>query len=197
MSLISIADLELYLQKTIQNTDDEDKYTFLISSVQDLADSITYRTLEETTYSAELHDGDGTNELYLDNYPIRSVDTVLYGWSWSGSTRTEITSGDYLVDNDIGRLSFGFNSIEGNQVFSVDYTAGYTADNPSGSGTVPDDLKQILLDQIETSFKTQFISGNLKSDKLGDGKKEYFSSSDLGDVSNFAMKLSKYVRSDI
>lgn len=195
--LISTSDLETYLGITISGESTEDKYDFLRSSVQDLADSITYRTLEETTYSAELHDGDGTNELYLNNYPIKSVDAVMYGWSWSGSTRTEIVSGDYLVDSDIGRLSFGFNSIESNQVFSVTYTAGFTADNPSGSGTVPDDLKQILMDQIETSFKTQFTSGNLKSDKLGDAKKEYFSNSEIGDTSNFARKLSKYIRSDI
>lgn len=195
--LISTSDLETYLGITISGESTEAKYDFLRSSVQDLANSITYRTLEETTYSAELHDGDGTNELYLDNYPIRSVDTVLYGWSWSGSTRTEITSGDYLVDNDIGRLSFGFNSIEGNQVFSVDYTAGYTADNPSGSGTVPDDLKQILMDQIETSFITKWTDATLKSDRMSKGKHEYFSNSDMGDTSSFAKKLSKYIRSDL
>lgn len=194
--LISLQDLETYLQIEIAGTDNEAKYEFLIGSVQDLADSITYRTLEETGHIAEKHDGDGTDELYINNYPIVSIEEVKYGSAWGNTATSEIT--DYLVDTDIGRLSFGFNSIDSvNQIWEVTYTAGWTGDDPSGSGNVPDDLKLALLEQIQTTFVTKYVDSGIKSTKMGDAKLEYFSSSDKGGTSSFAQKLSKYIRSDI
>lgn len=198
MAIISIQDLELYLQKDILSTSNEDKYEFLIGSVQDLADSITYRTLEETSHISELHDGDGNDELYLNNYPIISIEEVKYGSAFGVSERSEILSDDYLVDNDIGRLSFGFNSMEGiNQVFSVTYVAGYTLSNPSAVSNAPEDLKMILMDQIENTFVKRFIDPMTKSEKIGDYKIERFGAADIAENSIFAEKLSKYIKLDL
>lgn len=199
MAIIQISDIELLPGVSTIASDDIPTYEMLIISVQDLANSICYRTLEETTHISEKHDGDGTDELYLDNYPIRSIEEVKYGSVFGGSERSEIVTGDYLVDSDIGRLTFGFNSIEGiNQVFSVRYTAGWTSADPSdGSSNAPDDLKLILSEEVQTRFVSQFIDSNLKSTKMGDAKVEMFSNSDKGGTSSFAQKLFKYIRSDL
>jgi hypothetical protein len=193
MSIVSIQDLELYLQKDIQNTDDEEKYDYLIESVQEQAETICYRKFDEQEYT-EQFDGNGGNELYLNQYPIFSVSDVQYGWTWSGSTRTEIT--EYLIYEQEGYLSFNFNSIEGNQVFEVTYIAGY-ADNPSASNNIPNDLKTILMDQIEISKNKTFTSGEIKKEKLGDYSYEKFGLDEMDNTSVFAEKLSKYVRNDI
>lgn len=197
--LISISDLELYLQKAITDTDDEDKYNFLISSVQDLADKLTFRKLEQAEYT-EVHDGNGSSELFLNQYPISNVSLVEYGFVWSGSTRSEILSTDYLVYNDQGYLSFGFNSFDdGKQVFSVTYTAGFTSDDPSASNVTPDDLKQILMNEIESQKNRTFTNSEFKKEKLGDYSYEKFDSvtDDEDTISSFAKKLNKYIRSDL
>jgi len=207
MSLVTISDLETYLGKTITGGSDEAKYTFLISAIEDEANAITYRKLEQDTYSSELHDGNGGSELYLNNYPVTAVTEVKYGWVWSGSTRDEIASTDYLTYAEEGYLAFGFNSIQdGNQMFEVSYTAGYT------NVTVPDDLKKALMDQIEASFNFQFTndtvhtSGTIKKEKLGDYEYENFDTyedtSKINSISNsisemFKTKLRPYIKADL
>lgn len=194
MALFSITDLELYLGKTITDTTDEAVYTYLITSIQSSADIICFRTLEETTYTSELYDGTGGNELSLNNYPVTAVSEVKYGWVWGGSTRNEIESDDYMVYNDIGTLAFGFNSMDDdNLVFEITYTAGYTSIN------VPTDLKTILMNETETQFKnTTSISGfsGLKKEKIGDFSYEKFTPSEQ-EVSAFTMALTKYIKIDI
>ena len=77
MSIISINELQIYLGKIIAGTDSEDKYNFLILSVQDLAESICYRKFDATDYT-EVQDGTGTSEIYLDQYPINSITSVKF-----------------------------------------------------------------------------------------------------------------------
>jgi hypothetical protein len=192
MALITIADLEEYLQITITGTDDEDKYTFLIGAVQDLADSITFRELESATYTSELYDGNSGSELYLNQYPITDVAEVKYGFVWGGSARSEITSDDYLTYAAEGYLAFNFNSVDGgNQIFEITYTAGYT------TITIPQDLKMLLMDQIASSFNKTFNSPEMKSENLGDYSYTKFSIADMDDTSLFGQKLSKYIKSDL
>ena len=195
--IINISDLETYLGTTISDTT-EDKYDMIISSVQSEAEKICYRNFDEQDYISELHDGDGTSELFLEQFPVRSVNEVKYGSIFGGSERSEIDSDDYLIDKDIGRLSFGFNSIENiNQVFSVTYNAGWTSVNPSSSSNAPDDLKMILMQEVQIQYNNKNVNPGLKSKKLGDANLEYFSNSETGSVSSFAQKLSKYIRSDL
>lgn len=194
MSIISIVDLELYLQKTIVGTSDQDKYEALIGMVQSLSESICNRQFEAQDLD-ETFDMDG-QEVTLNQSPVNSVTTVSYGSPFGTVDRTELHSTQYLRYDDIGVLRLSIVARRSPQFVRVVYNAGYGSD-PSAGSLAPDDLKQILMDQIETSFITKWTDATLKSDKFGDAKVEYFSSSDLGDTSNFAMKLSKYVRSDI
>jgi len=193
MSLVSIQDLEEYLQITIDGTSNQTKYEFLIVAVQALADKLTFRTLEEDTFVSELHDGNTTNLVFLNNSPITNVESVEYGHVLNGCSRSEIASTDYLVYNDEGYLAFAFESPEGNQLFEITYTGGFSAD-PSNY-TLPEDLRQHLLDQVQISYNTKWADPALKSDKQGDAKEEYKSSSELGDISMFEMKLGKYIKS--
>lgn len=199
MSIINISDLELYLQKTITGTSDEDKYDFLIIAIQDLAESICNRKFDATNYT-EIQDGTGTSEIYLDQYPINSITSVNYGWVWNSGTRTEIVSGDYLSYADTGRLAFSFNTIEDNQVFEVVYNAGWSQADPSNISDAPYDLKMILMDQIEGTFQKEFTSSDIKSENLGDYSYTKFSASEKStnsDTSIFSAKLNKYIKSDL
>ncbi len=194
--LILTSDLETYLQKTITGTSDEDKYYMLRQAVQDAADSICNRKLEEDTYT-EIHDGNGNNELYLNNYPITSITAVEYGDTFGGSTRTALDTSDYLRDDELGRLVFQFYSTELPQVFSVSYTAGYTADDPSSGGTIPYDLKLVLMEEIENRFNKIFTSCDIKSEKLGDYSYTKYSVSEMDSTSIFAEKLTPYRKNDL
>jgi len=197
MSILQLSDLELYLQKDIAGTTDEDKYSYLIESVQSQAESICHHKFDLQEYT-EIYDGNGGNELSLNNYPVTTVSEVLYGWVWSGSSRTEITSDNYLVYNDIGTLAFNFNSTDdGNQLFNITYTAGWTDADPSSSSNAPTDLKTILMNEIESQKNKSFTSGDIKKQKLGDYSWEKFTDAEKEGTSAFEDKLKKYVRSDI
>ena len=192
MSILQISDLEEYYQKIITGGADQDKYNFLIVSVQDLAENICNREFEAADRD-EVYDIDGS-EVTLNQLPVNSVTTVEYGSPFGTVDRTELDNTEYLRYDNIGVLRLSITARKSPQYVRVVYNAGYESDPSSGS-EAPDDLKQILMDQIEISFVTKWTDPNLESKKMGDAKKEYFSSSELGDTSMFEMKLEKYIKS--
>ena len=195
MGLITIADLELFLGKTITGGDDEALYTYLITAAQAEADRVTHRSLESASYT-ETYDGTGTDEIYLNNYPVTTMTKVEYGtpFDLTSNPRDEIEDTDYVLDDEIGSLTFLFNSAEKKQMFSIQFTAGYTA------LTCPDDLKVILMTMVEEQKVTTYGDPDLKKEKIGDYEYERFGSSSAENNKmvwqNSAARLAKYIRND-
>ena len=199
MSLVQISDLELYLQATITGTSNESKYEFLIGAVQDLSDSICFRELEENTYT-ELQDGNGSNSIFLNQTPITNISSVNYGSAFGGNVRDSIDTEDFLQDNDVGELIFGFCSAEQPQLFEVVYTAGYTGNDPSvADGSIPQDLLLILMEEIQNQFKLQISDPTIKSEKIGDYSYTLTGNSEIENISQspFAKKLRPWIRSSV
>ena len=191
MAIIDIADLELFLDKEITGTDDEALYTFLIDAAQAEADSVCYRTLESASYT-EAYDGTGTDEIYLNNYPVTVMTKVEYGtpFDLASNPRDEIETTEYVLDDDLGSLTFLFCSAEKRQMFSVQFTAGYTSD------TAPDDLKVILMTMVEEQKVTSYGDPELLKEKIGDYSYERMKSDSMV-WKNSTGRLYKYIRTDV
>jgi hypothetical protein len=188
MSLTSISDLETYTGKTITGTDDEALYTSLIDSVSAEIETICYRKFNADDYT-ETFDGNGTTELYLNQFPINTVTTVEYGTPFdvANNPRIEIESDEYVIDSNIGMLEFLFSSAEKNQYFKISYNAGYT--------TIPADLNLIATKWVETSFNNTKVNGNYKSEKLGDYSYTVMTNSER--TSSMKTDLAKWIRKDL
>lgn len=193
MSIISIQDLEKYIPKTIAGTSSKDKYDFLILAVQELAEKLTNRQFDKADYD-EVYDMDGS-EINLNQYPVNSITTVEYGSPFGDVDRTELETTEYIRYDMIGNIKLNIVARRAPQYARVVYSAGWSEADPSVSSDAPNDLKLILMEEVQNQFVTVYSSSLVKSDRGGDYKIEFFSNSDIGNTSIFAKKLSKYIRS--
>lgn len=184
--LVTIEDLELYLSTTIEGTDTENLYTYLISAVQAKAEAICNRVFEETEYVDKI-DGNGQTELLLPQYPVISVSEVTVE-DIDGSTTTTYSSDDYSVDDKVGSIYSKSPFPVGRRNVSVSYTAGYNG-SESASIATPEDLKMAIMDMIEQAKVTTITNPNLKSEKLGDYSYVNASAIEVTDSQSMILKL--------
>ena len=192
MSILTISDLELYLQKTITGTSDEDLYSYLITAVQSEAQHICNRYFEETDYT-EKYDGNLQDELLLKNYPVISVTSVTI-IDTDDSIISSLDMDSIATDQIQGSIYYKGSFPKGRMNISVVYSAGYSDDPSSGEFAVPNDLKTALMDMVEESKVLTITDPNLKKEKLGDYSYERGSVEEV--VHNQSYKLKLYIRYD-
>ena len=98
--------------------------------------------LGETIFTDEKYDGDGSATLYLNHFPILSIDkleTKLQG---------EIPASDYWLYAKKGVIVLKFTNFRDSpQEITISYKAGYK------SGGYPDDIKLLCLECIADGYK--------------------------------------------
>ncbi|MHB1334517.1 MAG: head-tail connector protein [Candidatus Humimicrobiaceae bacterium] len=109
-------------------------------------------TMINTTYTAEKYDGDGTDVLYLDRYPIVSVTTLIVD-------EVTITSADYLLYASGGKIRLtGSIFTKDYQNISITYSAGHGAARVN----MPKPLKNALLTWVARIFKGENVDFSQK-----------------------------------
>lgn len=115
-------------------TKDEQLKSFINRSLAILEKYIG-RQIKERSYT-EYQDGDGSNKVLVDQYPILVVTSLHDDPTRQFTSESEIDSTDYAVFNDHGRINLvsdGGNFAASEQNIKIVYTAGYAA--------IPDDLE--------------------------------------------------------
>lgn len=196
MSIISLADLELRLGKTITGTDSESLYTSLISVVQDKVENICNRKFEEAEYT-EKYNGSGDYDLLLNNYPIISI-TSIQNIDVDGDIIETFDSTDYVINNKEGSVYYSGSFPSGRYNIKVVYTAGYSENPSSNEYAVPNDLKECLISIIEETKNKSFTDGSLQSETLGSYSYTKKSGSGIGVVVNSdnLLVLKNYMKFD-
>lgn len=134
-ALITEAELEELLQTTFETA----YANALINIASQFIENFCDRKFIETTYDEEVYDGNGTRDLYLKNYPISDVSTVVVkSWdTFNDVVNTTFTvDDDYLIYDVEGLIYKRGGWVRGRQKYRVTYKAGYAIAN------VPYDLKQ-------------------------------------------------------
>lgn len=107
----------------------------LITKASVYANDYTGRILAQQSPFTETYDGDGSNILFLDNYPITSVTTVHQDSDRVFGSDTLVPSTDYLTYADNRKLvGIGTRWFKDIQTIKVVYVAGFAI------GSIPEDL---------------------------------------------------------
>jgi hypothetical protein len=119
----------------------------LIQGVSAQMQSWMHRTIVDTSYTDEVHSGDGwSNELILKHRPITSTVTMIVKENDVAMSATEYTTNDDggLVLREGSTTSNATVWTDGTRNFKVTYSAGYTA--------VPEDLAMAATAQVRHEF---------------------------------------------
>ncbi len=105
-----------------------------------------------TAYTAEKYDGDGTDILYLERYPIISVTTLIVD-------DVTITSAYYFLYSNMGKIKLdGSIFTKDYQNISITYSAGHGA----ARSNIPKPLKNALLSWVSRVFKGENVDFSQK-----------------------------------
>jgi len=106
----------------------------LITKASFWVNKYTSRILAQQTFT-EYYDGDGSDTLFLNNYPISSITTVHQDSDRAFGITTLVDSGDYFTYVDNRKLIGDGDSWDmGKQTIKVVYVAGYAI------GSIPEDI---------------------------------------------------------
>lgn len=118
-----------------------------ITNASFFANKHTGRILAKQTFT-EYYDGDGSDILFLDNYPIVSITTVHQDSDRAFGSDTLIAATDYLTYADNRKLvGIGTRWFKDIQTIKVVYVAGYTI------GSIPEDLVNAITMLVDFWFK--------------------------------------------
>lgn len=120
----------------------------MIDSVSDWVNKYCRRHFIAQDYT-EYYDGDGSQTLYLDHYPVNSVTALYLDSEGDFGSGTEVSSSDYRLSSEMGRVWLESTFLPYYpQSVKVVYSAGY-----ADVASIPDDLKLAVLDDIKWRFR--------------------------------------------
>lgn len=128
-----IADLDTLKQAVGEKSDADDaRLARILSAASSFCESYCGRVFEQTTYTSEMYDGNGTDTLILRNFPIISVSS-LKECGATLTTGTDPAAGpDVLIYAEAGKLVRPFGMwLPYRRWYSVTYSAGYAVVPPS------------------------------------------------------------------
>ena len=134
---VTLADFKEHLNET--GTDKDDFLTNILNSAYGIAKSYIGHDLKAADYT-EYHNGEGTNDLLLDVWPINTIASIYDDVDRDFGADTLVDSTDYFFDAKTGLVTL----FQGQAAFSaglgnikVTYNAGYS--------TVPYDAQRGLI----------------------------------------------------
>jgi hypothetical protein len=135
----------------------------LINRVSSIFEKYCNKTFLQADYT-EYYDGEGSAMLFLDKYPVQSVDSIYDDVSWQWGSDTKLDSAYYrIADEKIIVYNYGTFS-KGTQNIKITYNAGFTS--------VPYDLKQACVEEVGRIFNRR-KQRDITNESIGDGNKTY------------------------
>jgi hypothetical protein len=160
INIISLEELKTYFEgSTTGSTTNDEKLNQLINGVSDYFNKYCGRTIKLTEYSPELpdYDGNGTANMYLNNWPISTSGATVYiDESWAFTTDTIATTSDINASTNDGRLHYRGIFPAGYQNIRVYYSGGYS------SSQMPHDLKRAAMEMCQFWWNRE-----TKKDRVG------------------------------
>jgi len=127
-ALLALTDASAYLGLSTASTSDNDDARDLINEVSWRFNAETGRLLKSRSYT-EYYDGDGSQELYLKNWPLSSTTITITIDENRAFTDTDdvVTSTDVMLTTESGRIRLDDDNFEsGQKNVKIEYSAGYS-----------------------------------------------------------------------
>ena len=163
MSLISTADIRVWLGLAEGDKTPNEKLASISKAVEDFVDSYTNRQLEAKVYrtdpSFSYLDGNGRPWILAPQYPISYITEIAIDSDRAFGSGTLLASADFFWYPSGKIVSEGGYFTRGRRNVRLDYVAGYA---PVVGGThnaavstypMPYDLKQTMIEMVVESFK--------------------------------------------
>ncbi len=166
----------------------------LITSVSAEVESFCGRKFESDTYT-EYFDTDGETKIFLKNYPVTSLTSVKYqNGVWNNITWLDYINSSYLLNEEIGKVSFDGHLPKAEKYLEIVYVGGYLIDWDNETDpllhTLPADLTQAVNEIVASKYNLKSSQGI--SNMSTEGQSITFSTtSSTKDMMN---KLSRYIR---
>ena len=193
MGLVTLSDVNRYFLSSYDSNPsvldaETERIEFLIEAVSSQVETICGRKFLEADHT-EVYDGNGTNSIFLNQYPVNSITSIKYGTPFNSNTRDTISSEDYVFYSSFGEVTFNFCNIDHPQMFEVEYNAGYSE--------IPYDLNLYILKQIAKELNKTSQDTTIKSEKLGDAAYTYVLSSEEKNIMTVELGELGYIRQDV
>ena len=165
VALVSLDEMKRYMKIPPPGTDELDVLADLINDASAWASSYTGRNFLQANYT-EFYDGDGSNMLILNNYPVVSLTSInddparVFGASSNIDISIQV---QIRKDSGVVRLwTYAFNQGSGN--VKVVYSAGYPL------ASVPYDLRLAVKKIVAHQYRHGFASGHIgvRQETVGD-----------------------------
>ncbi|MGH9541385.1 MAG: hypothetical protein ACRD2H_05845 [Terriglobales bacterium] len=167
IDLCTVADVQAYLPPSTSPTNTAQIQDKITAASQYICTECAVASFASSTYTSEVYDGTGSPRLYLKNYPISAVSSLMVngvavlpssGYGSPGYQFSDI--GLILMPGTVlgpstSLLSFGTSMFsEGIRNVTVSYTAGFI--------TIPSDLNQAAIELV-AAMLTESRNVNLRS----------------------------------
>lgn len=127
-ALLGIEDAQAFLGNSTVSTSENDIVRDIINVVSYKFNAETGRKLKARTYT-EIYDGNGKDELYLNNWPLASttITITINADRDFTSTGDQVTSTDIMLSTESGLVRLDGDAFdEGKKNVQIAYTGGYT-----------------------------------------------------------------------
>lgn len=159
---------------------DEEQLERMITAAQGLFERYCGRMFDEATFT-ELWNGDGTDLLFVKNYPIISITSIhddTGDHSYGAETLIDATTYAIINDNHVQSYASRFN--KGVNNIKIIYVAGYSDTTPGDHVPIPDELRQACIAQVGWMFKQgKAHNYGMTSKSLDDGTVQFLEISAL------------------
>lgn len=146
---LNIYDTKNWLEIAMTVETYDARIEMFISQVCDQFNRYTKRLLVARDLT-DYYTGDGTNVLYLDQYPVNSITSLHIDAERAYGDSTLIAAADYALYTKSGQITLDSSTFSSSaKAVKVVYNAGYTL---TDTATLPLDLKQAALNQIKYYF---------------------------------------------
>ena len=159
--IISLNDVNEYLSTTSSSASLSTFYSNCISRVSDQIEAYCQLPIASQSFRG-LYSGNGTNELFLNNYPIVSVSSLKYRnnptENWQSIISSGSISGNCIIHPYKLEL-YNYYFTCGSQNIEVVYNAGFT--------NIPNDIKQVAIEMCAIIYKESSFSKSGDGSRLG------------------------------
>jgi hypothetical protein len=148
----------------------------LINVITDFVEHYCDRRFLETTYTQQIHDGNGSSKLLLKQYPINTRNAFQLDVRDTDLNENQFSSVDtntYHIDYDTGLLeAVTFHFAEVPRKYQVTYTAGYAFKNDAAPLITLEslgigDLEYAVWVLVNNLFKNASSPNNVKAETIG------------------------------